>query len=85
MHCHNNKLLSYSVKVLISQSKQEELFRDNLRQVDTWMTYYEHIEECLEVLRSLSVLPETVFSLIVPFLVKGDPPARFVPVGLQLQ
>ena len=68
----------------LSQSEQEELFCDDIRRVDTCMTYYEHIEECLEVFRSLHLLPEMVFSLILPFLVNGDPPARFVPVGLKM-
>jgi hypothetical protein len=46
--------------------------------------YYEHIEG-FEVFRSLSLLPEMVFPLILCFLVKDDPPARFAPMGLQLQ
>ena len=68
----------------LSQSKQEELFHDDLCLVDTLMMYYEDIEG-FEVFSSLSLLPEMVFPLILSFLVKDDPPDRFVPVGLQLK
>ncbi len=86
---HIIKLFSGSIQIFnvrpLSQSKKEELFLADLHQVDTWMMYYEHIEECFEVLRSLSVLPETLFPLLVlSFLLKGHPPVRFVPTGLQL-
>jgi hypothetical protein len=67
----------------LSQSEQEELFCDDLRLVDTLMTYYEHIEG-FEVFSSQVLVPETVLSLILSFLVKDDPPARFVSVDLQL-
>ena len=66
----------------LSQSNQEALFRDDLCLVDTLMMYYEDIEG-FEVFSSLSLLPEMVFPLILSFLVKDDPPARFVPMGLQ--
>ena len=73
----------YNVRRL-SQSEQEELFCDDLCLVDTLMMYYEHIEG-FEVFSSLALLPEMVLTLILSFLVKDDPPARFVPTGLQLQ
>jgi hypothetical protein len=38
------------------------------------MRYYGHIEECFNVLRSLSALPESVLPIILSFLVKSDPP-----------
>ena len=69
----------YSVRRL-SQSKQEKLFHDDLCLVDTLMMYYEKYEGFEE----FSLLPEMVLTLILSFLVKDDPPARFVPVGLQL-
>jgi hypothetical protein len=64
----------------LPQNKLEELFCDDLHLVDTLMMYYEHIEGFEE----FSLLPETVLTLILSFLVKDDPPARFVPMGLQL-
>ena len=50
--------------------------------VDVWMRYCEHIEKSFEVFRSLYVLPVTLFSLILSFLVKGGHPAWIVTLDL---
>ncbi len=64
----------------LSQSNQEALFCDDLRLVDTLMMYYEHIEGFEE----FSLLPESVLTLILSFLVKDRPPPRLGPMGMQL-
>ena len=58
-----------------SQSEQQASFRDDIRLVDTLMTYYEHIHG-IEENSSLALLPETGLTLIRSFLTRSPTPSR---------
>ena len=66
-------------------SKHEWMFNDDLDRAETWIRYYEHIQQCFDVIMSQCAMLETLFPIILSFLVKGDPPAWIIPPNLQLK